>query len=50
MFWLINQFGTTLISGNQQVFDSLDDGLDIVDEDLKRISQVILTYDQDRVR
>ncbi|MCK5360932.1 MAG: hypothetical protein KAJ95_09925 [Gammaproteobacteria bacterium] len=49
MFWLINQFGTTLNAGYQQIFDCLNAvRLDIVDEDLKRISQIILTYGQDR--
>ena len=49
MFWLINQFGTTLNSGYQQIFDCLGaDGSDLTEEDLKRISQIILTYGQDR--
>ena len=49
MFWLINQFGTSLNSGYQQIFDCLGaSGLDLGEEDLKRISQIILTYGQDR--
>ena len=49
MFWLINQFGISLNKGYQQIFDCLGaSGLEIDEEDLKRISQIILTYGQDR--
>jgi len=49
MFWLINQFGTTLKAGYQQIFDTLGaDRVDIDEEDMKRISQIILTYGQGR--
>ncbi len=49
MFWLINQFGSTLNPGYQQIFDTLSaERADIDEEDMKRISQIILTYGQDR--
>ncbi len=49
MFWLINQFGTSLNAGYQQIFDTLGaDRVDIDEEDMKRISQIILTYGQGR--
>jgi len=49
MFWQINQFGTALKTGYQQIFDTLGaDSVDIDEEDMKRISQIILTYGQER--
>ena len=49
MFWQINQLGTALKTGYQQIFDTLGtDSVDIDEEDMKRISQIILTYGQDR--
>ncbi len=51
MFWLINQFGVSLHSDYQQIFDTLAaDRVDIDEEDMKRISQIILTYGQGRGR
>jgi len=51
MFWLINQFGVTLHSDYQQIFDTLAaDRVDIDEEDMKRISQIILTYGHTNVR
>jgi len=49
MFWQINQLGATLKTDYQQIFDTLGtDTVDIDEEDMKRISQIILTYGQDR--
>lgn len=49
MFWLINQFGSTLNPDYQQIFDAVDaDKVDIDEEDMKRISQIMLTYGQSR--
>lgn len=49
MFWQINQLGTALKTDYQQIFDTLGtDTVDIDEEDMKRISQIILTYGQDR--
>jgi len=49
MFWLINQFGISIYSDYQHLFDTVAaDRVDINEEDMKRISQIILTYGQGR--
>ncbi len=49
MFWQINQLGEILNKGYQHIFDTASaDNVDMDEDDLKRISQIILTYGQER--
>ena len=49
MFWQINQLGETLNKNYQHVFDTMGaENVDMDEDDMKRISQIILTYGQDR--
>jgi hypothetical protein len=49
MFWQINQLGETLNKDYQHVFDTTSaDDVAMDEDDMKRISQIILTYGQER--
>jgi hypothetical protein len=49
MFWQINQLGEILNKDYQHIFDTTSaDNVDMDEDDMKRISQIILTYGQDR--
>lgn len=49
MFWQINQLGESLSKDYHHIFDTLSaESVDMDEEDMKRISQIILTYGQAR--
>ena len=49
IFWQINQLGETLNKDYQHVFDTTSaDDVAMDEDDMKRISQIILTYGKER--